>query len=122
MAFANDDERHWWEPGFYGGRYYWPSGIKQQDTLESWVELFTTQGYVPVESREIEHGFEKIAIFVDLKDTMPSHLAKSDGRVWKSKLGKGQDIEHASLDVLEGDQADEYGIVELVLRRPLRQK
>src|SRR5947207_15241721 len=92
MAFANDDERHWWEPGRYGGRYYWPIGIKQQDTLEAWLELFIAQGYEQVESREIETGYEKIAIFVDLEDMMPSHVAKSDGRIWKSKLGKGQDI------------------------------
>ena len=53
---------------------------------------------------------------------MPSRVAKSDGRVWKSKLGKGQDIEHFSLDVLEGNEADEYGIVERILRRPLKQE
>lgn len=122
MGFANDDERHWWEPGLHGGRYYWPTDIKKQDTLEAWVELFTAQGYAQVENREIEPGYEKIAIFVHLEDMMPSHVAKSDGRVWKSKLGKGQDIEHASLEVLEGNQGDEYGIVERVLRRPLRQK
>jgi hypothetical protein len=122
MAFANDDERHWWESELYGGRYYWPTGIKQQDTLETWVDLFTTQGYEQVESREIKPGYEKIAIFVDLEDMLPSHVAKSDGCIWKSKLGKGQDIEHASLEVLEGNQGDEYGIVERVLRRPLRQK
>lgn len=120
VAFANDDERHWWEPGLYGGRYYWPGDVKQSGTLESWVELFVAQGYVPIENKEIESGFEKIAIYVGVEDMMPSHVAKSDGRVWKSKLGKGQDIEHFSLDVLEGNEADEYGIVERILRRPLK--
>ncbi|HWZ44803.1 MAG TPA: hypothetical protein VNW97_15115 [Candidatus Saccharimonadales bacterium] len=120
MGFANDDERHWWEPGLYGGRYHWPPTIRQQDTLESWVELFTSQGYTQVEGRDIEPGFEKIAIFVNLTDMSPTHVAKSDGNIWKSKLGKGQDIEHISLEVLEGDQGDEYGVVERVMRRPLK--
>lgn len=122
VAFANDDERHWWEPGRPGGRYYWPTNIKQQDALGTWVELFVEQGYEPVASREVEAGFEKVAIFVNPEDMLPSHVAKSDGHTWKSKLGKGQDIEHASLEVLEWDQGDDYGIVERVLRRPLRQK
>src|SRR5437868_13157256 len=76
MAFVNNDIRHWWEPGLAGGRYYWPSQIKQQDTLESWVELFEAQGFEPTSSREHELGIEKIAIYVDLKDMLPSHVAK----------------------------------------------
>lgn len=70
------------------------------------------------DDREIQAGFEKVAIYVSLTDGNPSHVAVSDGRIWKSKLGKGQDIYHYSLSVLEGDQADEYGIVERVLKRP----
>lgn len=37
-----------------------------------------------------------------------------------SKLGRCQDIEHSSLDLLEGDQHWEYGIVERILRRPIK--
>lgn len=122
VAFANGDERHWWEAGQYGKRYYWPLKIRHQNTLESWVELFMADGYEPIASREHEPGFEKVAIFVSLDDMLPSHVAKSDGYFWKSKLGKGQDIRHKSLDILEGDQQDEYGIVECVLGRPARSK
>ena len=119
MAFVNGDTRHWWQAGVYGGRYHWPQTIRQQDTLESWVELFEKHGYEPTGSRVNEAGFEKIAIYVDLIDMLPSHVAKSDGRVWKSKLGKGQDIEDSSLELLEGNDQDEYGIVERILKRPL---
>jgi hypothetical protein len=118
MAFANDNERKWWQAGLYGGRYYWPPYIP--DTLEGWVKIFTEQNYELTSNREIEAGFEKIAIYVDLGDMLPSHVAKSDGRIWKSKLGRFQDIEHSSLDLLEGDQRSEYGIVERILRRPLK--
>ena len=117
MAFANDNERKWWQAGLYGGLYYWPP--KVNDTLEGWVELFTRQGYEVTGNRGVETGFEKVAIYVDLKEMLPSHVAKSDGRAWKSKLGRCQDIEHSSLDLLEGDQQWEYGIVERILRRSL---
>ncbi len=118
LAFANDNERKWWEAGQHGGIFYWPPGIK--DTLDGWVEMFVRQGYELTADREIEPGFEKIAIYIDLSDMLPSHVAKSDGRSWKSKLGRYQDIEHSSLDLLEGDQACEYGIVEKVLRRRIK--
>jgi hypothetical protein len=120
VAYANGDERHWWEHGEgYGRGMYWPSHIT--DTLEGWSVMFAEQGYEKTGNYEIERGFEKIAIYVDLKDMHPSHVAKSDGNVWKSKLGKGQDIEHDSLDLLEGEQQDEFGIVGEVLKRAIQQ-
>jgi hypothetical protein len=119
VAFVNGDDRHWWESGCNGGRYYWPPKIKQQDTLEAWIELFVETGFELTTNQGHERGFEKIAIYLDLKDMLPSHVARSDGRIWKSKLGKGQDIEHASLEVLEGDQQDEYGVVEAVLKKKI---
>lgn len=117
MSFANGDDRHWWQAGLHGGRYRWPP--KVSDTLDGWVEIFTSQGYEPTSSREVEKGFEKVAIYLDLTDMLPGHVAKSDGRVWKSKLGRIQDIEHATLDLLEGDRFCEYGIVEKIFRRPI---
>jgi hypothetical protein len=56
------------------------------------VEIFTREGYQLTSNREIEPGFEKVAIFVDLRDMLPGHVAKSDGRTWKSKLGRYQDM------------------------------
>jgi len=120
VAFVNGDERHWWEPGTYGSRFYWPPNISQRDNLEAWVELFEKQGYELTNNHDIESGVEKVALYVSFKDMLPSHVARSDGRIWKSKLGKGQDIEHVSLDVLEGEQQHEYGIVERVLKKVTR--
>jgi len=120
VAFSNGDERHWWEAGLYGGRYYWPSNVAQNNSVAAITEMFTSDGYELTDNREIESGWEKIAIYVSLVDLEFSHVAKSDGRVWKSKLGKGQDIYHSSLDVLEGDQGDEYGIVDRILKRPTK--
>ena len=119
MAFANNDDRHWWEAGPHGSRFHWPEKIT--DTLDGWVEIFTQQGYEVTDNRDrdVEAGFEKIAIYIDLTEMLPGHVAISDGRSWKSKLGRVQDIEHASLDLLEGDQLWEYGIVERILKRPI---
>lgn len=119
MAFANGDERHWWQPQLHGGRYYWPSRIRQNDSLEAWVELFVNDGYELTGSRDYEPGFEKVAIYVDLRDMLPSHVAKSEGTAWTSKLGGYQDIKHSALDLLEGQQECEYGLVERILKRRL---
>ena len=118
MAFANQDDRHWWQLGLFGGQYMWPE--KTPDTLDGWVDIFVKRGFQLTSFREIEEGFEKVAIYIDFADMSPSHVAFSDGSVWKSKLGRSVDIEHASLDLLEGDQKWEYGIVERVLKRPIR--
>ena len=121
MAFANGDERHFWEAGKHGGRFYWPPDIRQDNTLEAWEQVFLNQGYERTENREVEVGFEKAAIYVDLDDLLASHVAISDGYTWLSKLGKGQDIAHSSLELLEGDKGDEYGIVDRILKRPFSQ-
>jgi len=118
LAFAIGDERYWWQYGLYGGRYRWAEGV-DGDGVDSWVQIFLREGYELTDSRDHEAGYEKVAIYIDLVEMQPSHVAKSDGTTWKSKLGKLQDIEHSSLDVLEGDQHCEYGIVERILRRPL---
>lgn len=65
-----------------------------------------------------EPGVEKLAIYVDDND-VPQHVARQlpDGN-WTSKLGKGEDIQHNSLDSLEGDL---YGKVAIfMMRRPSR--
>jgi hypothetical protein len=120
IAFAAGDERHWWEAGANGGRYYWPPSIRQSTTVDGVAEIFTAKGFELTNNRDVESGYEKVAIYVSMDDFEFSHIAVSDGTVWKSKLGKGQDIEHCSLDVLEGDQKDEYGIVDRILRNPLK--
>jgi hypothetical protein len=117
MAFAIGDERHWWEHGKYGGGIYWPPG--RDATLDSWIAIFRDEGFELTNNHDIEPGFEKIAIYVGLDDFLPSHVARSDGLVWKSKLGKRQDIYHYSLEVLEGF-GNAYGIVDSVLKKPAR--
>lgn len=121
IGFALGDERTWWEAdeGF-GGGIHWPEGIP--DTLDGWTLIFTQHRFEITSNRDVERDFEKIAIYISIRDMSPEHVAISDGRSWKSKLGRYQDIEHASLDLLEGEDACEYGMVETILRRPIRRK
>jgi hypothetical protein len=119
IAFAAGDERHWWQGELIGGRYYWPPHLRASTDIETVSQIFTSEGFVVTMNHEIEPGWEKVAIYASLDTFEFSHVARSDGHVWKSKLGKGQDIYHYSLAVLEGEDIDEYGIVERVLRRPI---
>jgi hypothetical protein len=120
MAFANGDKRKWWEPGCPGGRFRWPEDVKQS-TVEAYAKVFENDGFTRTTNRSHDPEYEKIAIYRDSEGAF-SHVTKSDGRVWKSKLGKGQDIAHASLDVLEGNQGDEYGSVDVLLQRRIVKK
>lgn len=117
VAFAIGDQSQWWE---HGARLcYWPPGVTRGDTLESWISVYELHGYVKADYSDtgLDFGVEKVAIYVDL-DLTPTHVAKQlpNGK-WKSKLGRGNDIEHDELEALEGDQMDEYGIVAQIMKR-----
>lgn len=108
---AGDTQRWWWPLPPYA---YWPPHAALAETLQAFVEAFSTLGYEVCDNRHYEDGFEKIALYVNA-DGMPKHAARQVGdRKWTSKLGKSFDVEH-TLDGLEGAK---YGTVALVLRRP----
>jgi hypothetical protein len=114
VAWAARDTSHWWWP-VGPGKTYWPQGVPRQLSLEAFRAAFATLGYVPCSGRELESGFEKIAVFAN-EQGVPKHAARQqkDGQ-WTSKLGKMEDIVHALHD-LEGPL---YGSVVLVMQRPV---
>lgn len=119
FAFAANDTQHVWEytgPGRLGG-YFWPADV-QGDSLNDYIRVYGLLGFQVCDTAEFEPDTVKIAIYVD-RDGMPSHVARQTRRgTWKSKLGiRGKDIEHASLDLLEGDEQDEYGRVAVLLKK-----
>ena len=65
-------------------------------------------------NEKFENGFEKVALYVD-KDGAPTHAARQlpNGK-WTSKLGNGEDIEHETIHVVEGDG---YGKAKYFLKR-----
>jgi hypothetical protein len=114
IAWAAGDDRRWWWPERGVDNGYWPEEVPFAVTIEAFTAAFALLGYAPCSVEEEEPGFERIALFATA-DGAPTHAARQllNGR-WTSKLGKGEDIEHA-LHELEGDI---YGGVIRMLKRP----
>jgi hypothetical protein len=98
IAWAAGDSETWWWPDEMGTSY-WPSNTPRERTLLAFQLAYSTIGYVPCEDAGREDGFEKIALYADSEG--PTHAARQlpDGR-WTSKLGRMEDIEHATLECL----------------------
>jgi len=116
IAWAAGDTERWWWP-IAGSFAYWPSNVPAQETLDAFIKAFGTLGFIPCEDPHIEHGHEKIALYVD-ENGKPAHAARQlpNGQ-WTSKLGQGQDIEHE----LDGLTDSLYGTVAQILKRPIRE-
>lgn len=114
VGWALGDRHNFWEPGPPTRGYYWPPDVPHDDSLASWIRVFELHDYRLSENAELESSKEKIAIYLGL-DGLPSHVArqKSIG-AWTSKLGKLEDIQHDTLEALEGD---EYGTVVQIMER-----
>jgi len=72
-------------------------------------------GYQSCDEGELEEHYLKIALYVNT-DSKPTHAARQlpSGK-WTSKLGKGEDIEHANPAGVEGEI---YGTVVQYMKRP----
>lgn len=116
IAWAAGDDGRWWEPGLPCGGYYWPSDAPQENTLDGWARTFATFGFTPCDDGEIEEGVVKVAIYAAANQT-PTHMARqlpSGG--WTSKLGRLEDIRHATPGSLIGEPPA-YGTVARFLKR-----
>lgn len=115
IAWAVGDTGRWWWP-VAGSYAYWPSNVPVQETLDVFIQAFATLGFMPCDDSQIEQGYEKVALYVDLNGK-PTHASRQlpNGR-WTSKLGKIEDIEHE----LEGVAGSVYGSVAQILKRPIR--
>lgn len=103
IAWACGDNTKWWWPN---EAVYWPQGIRCEETVDSFDELFLSGGAFHINSENVEAGIVKIALFA--LNGVPKHAARQlPNGMWTSKLGKAIDVAH-SLRELEGDQ---YGIV-----------
>ena len=118
IAWAVAQADAWWWPDRME-QSFWPPGIPRREDIDAFIQAFSELGYAPCQSADLEPRFEKIAIYVN-PDGKPTHVARqlSNG-TWTSKLGKLEDIEHATLDSLNGSQ---YGSVALFLKRPIQER
>ncbi len=112
-AWAGGDKKNIWLPT--KPYYIWFTNSKSE-RLENFIDNYGYIGYKELtKSSEYEPGFEKIAIYVD-EDGLPSHAARQkDNGCWTSKIGILEDVEHRTLECIEGDN---YGMVKVILKRP----
>lgn len=118
IAHAAHKSDFWWWPVKAPG-VFWPLSDYMEESIECFVQAYSTLGYAICASSVLEPGVEKIAIFVDAAGK-PTHAARqlSDGS-WSSKLGKSHDISHQTLAVLEGvtGVGHGYGRVSVIMQR-----
>ena len=119
IAHAAGKDDNWWWPA--PPPAYWPPAPALEETVDAFVLAYAVEGYAvcATQSRELESGIEKVAIYVDI-DGVPTHAARQlpDG-TWTSKLGEWEDIRHYTLEAMEdrGGLGLGYGKVALLLRR-----
>jgi hypothetical protein len=101
-------------PRFDGVWYWWPEGIPKSENITSYIGAFQTKQFQLCDSYEKEDGYIKIALYVKRGTDQCTHAARQKRNgVWMSKLGQGQDIEHANPYSLEGDL---YGDVKCFMK------
>jgi hypothetical protein len=113
FAWVLNDTTRWWSPALDG--CYWPDGFSAALTVANFVRLFKlVSGYEPCSHCRYERGFEKIAIYADNEGNVTHAARQTESGKWTSKLGDWEDIEHDTLEALEGDF---YGKVRQFLKR-----
>lgn len=112
IGWAAGETDRWWWPN---PTWYWPPSVRREETVAAFQQAFGTLGYVPCNNDRPEPGIEKIALYAD-RDGKPTHAARQlDTGWWTSKLGKEDDIQHASPQEVEGNW---YGRVTCLMSRP----
>jgi hypothetical protein len=116
IAWAAGESHRWWDVQI---GYYWP--IKNRSmTLDVVVEAFATRGFEECDAAECkkpqhEPSFQRIAIYTAYG--LVKHAARQkDALTWTSKMGKNIDLDHKTLQALEGPA---YGWVAKILKRPI---
>ena len=114
---AGRTDKRWWPTET--APYFWPPGLPKRpphkaETLENFIRVFERDGYKVCWTSWYSTRYEKIAIYVG-KNGRPTHAARRlPNKMWSSKLGKEEDIEHRNLRCIEGKL---YGRVKVILKR-----
>lgn len=112
IAWAYGDSTRWYWPD-PKNIYFWPQGIPREITLDAFIKLYQSIGYVTCDSGNFEIGFEKVAIFED-ENNVPTHAARQlNNGYWTSKLGGYYDIQHTIYSI----QGGSYGMVAVYMKR-----
>ncbi len=110
LAWALEDEKHWWEPE---AGCFWPKNAPRNMRLDSVAELLAQFGFAAVSNARLEKDVAKIALYSSDGKTCDHFARQLPSGKWTSKLGASFDVVH-SLSALEGGV---YGKVVLILAR-----
>ena len=119
VAWVLGDTSRRWDP-YPEQNAYWPSGLPRDDSIDTFLMLFESQGFERCERMDTEPGFEKIAVFGEEEYFTHVALQLPNGR-WSSKLGNDVVIEHELYDLTRRRSPFpqyRYGAVVGVMRRP----
>lgn len=120
IAWAAGKTNKWWQPPhpFLGAPAgsYWPPDIPAGTTPSGVARAFELQGYEVCENADLEAGFEKVAIYVDALGKYTHAARQLDNGAWTSKLGGWEDIQHDTVEALEG-RGHAYGTATRFLKR-----
>src|SRR5690242_14209910 len=103
-------QKKWYEPKPTYPWEFWPKGVPDDYSLESFIILFEKLGYERCDKINFAYEFfyKKVAIYADFgiygkQQWEFTHVSDQiDSGVWTSKLGKGIDIQHNTPSSLEG--------------------
>jgi hypothetical protein len=99
----------------------WPENLPRIVNKTIFIRLFELYGYkvIPNKDSSLESRIKKIAIYVDSYNK-PTHAARQlrDG-TWTSKIGADIDIQHNTLEVLEGPL---YGKADIIMGKNMGMK
>lgn len=115
IAWAAGINIQWWEP--VKGRF-WPPNIPRDYKVASLILAFQWAGFEICADGALEDGIEKIAIYADGDEYMHAARQLESGK-WTSKIGPAEEIEHETLEDLEGPA---YGHVATFMKRNRRAK
>jgi hypothetical protein len=104
---------------------YWPKGVPNDYSLESFIVLFEKSGYERCEKLDTTFSVfnKKVAIYAAFGIyNQPrwefTHVSDElHSGVWTSKLGYEEDIQHNTPQSLGGNDADEYGQIYKILKK-----
>jgi len=113
---AGEDFRNWW-PDLMGIGY-WPPSIPREEKMPAFVRAYETLNFRLCIGGVLENGIEKLALYGKRRgeDVIPTHAAlQLESGEWTSKLGRFEDISHASVEDVYGPC---YGEVIFYMARP----
>jgi hypothetical protein len=111
IAWAYGDNTRFYWPVEHPDAY-WPPGIKKTVEIDSFIELYSSIGYIMCDNAELEEGIEKVAIYSQFG--VPTHAARQlPNGLWTSKLGRSNDVSHTLDNIRDGI----YGNVTVLMKR-----